>query len=290
MSTITIDNATPIDGQVDAGTPPPAVPAAESPKTWFDGFADEDKGYLQNKGWNNDDGTKSMLASYKNLEKLRGVPEERLLKLPEKMDDAESMGKIYDRLGRPEKPEDYGYKAEAGQELDADRVKWASTIAHKMGLNKGQFKDLVNNTYKYESELIASHQQQQEQERVASLAKLNDEWGSAKDERTHLAERGLMHFMTDKSEEAVAKMQQLLGHAEVMKMFANIGQSIGEDKIPQPDGERPFGYSPEQAKSDIQQLNAAISSDKTRLSEYNNGKGADYEKMEKLLKIATGVK
>jgi hypothetical protein len=286
MTEIT-DNAAPVvTGQPDAGTP--AIVAAEAPKTWFDGFADEDRGYILNKGWDKEDGTKNLLTSYKNLEKLRGVPEERLLKLPEKIEDADGWSKVYEKLGRPEKPEGYEFKAPEGVELDAGRMSWAANMAHSIGLNKAQHKALVENTLKYETETQTAFAQKAEQERVTSLAKLNDEWGSAKDERVHLAERGLMHFMDDKSEAAVAKIQQVMGHAEVMKMFAKIGESIGEDKIPSADGDRPFGYSPEQAKSDMQQLNAALAGDRKRLAAYNEGKGEDYEKMQKLLKIATG--
>lgn len=296
-------NAAPVvnTGQPDTGTvnpnpnPAPAavIDAAATPpaivKTWFDGFADEDRGYIQNKGWNNDDGTKNLLASYKNLEKLRGVPEERLLKLPEKLDDVEAMGKIYEKLGRPAKAEDYEFKAPEGIEVDADRMKWAAGLSHSMGLNKTQYKALVENTLKYEGELQAAYGQRIEQERLQSFTKLKDEWGSAYDERRVLAERGLMHFMNDKSPEAIGKLQQALGHAEVMKLFANIGSSIAEDKVPSSDGVRPFGYSPEQAKADRTSLMNELAGDKARLAVYNSGKGADYEKMQRLIKIATGA-
>ena len=287
MTEIT-DNTAP-QGQVDAGiVTAPVVAAPETPKTWYDNFADEDKGYLQNKGWNNDDGTKNLLTSYKNLEKLRGVPEDRLLKLPEST-DTEGWGRVYEKLGRPEKPEGYEYKAPEGVEIDSDRLGWASNIAHKIGLNKGQYKDLVENTVAYENEIVKSYEQRQEQERVISFTKLKDEWGSAYEERKNLAERGLARFMTDKSEEAIAKLQASLGHAEVMKMFASIGESISEDKIPSADGVRPFGYSPAQAKSDIDMLKNELAADKERLIAYNSGKGADYEKMHRLLKIAVGA-
>lgn len=284
MTEITDNTAPVVTGQPDAGTPP-----VDIPKTWFDTFVDEDKGYIKNKGWDNDDGTKNLLTSYKNLEKLRGVPEDRLLKLPEKLDDNEAMGKIYERLGRPEKPEGYEFKAPEGVQVDADRMKWAAGLAHSMGLNKAQHKALVENTLKYEGDLTAAHTQRAEQERVQSFTKLKDEWGSAYEERKNLAERGLTHFMTEKSEESVAKLQSVLGHAEVMKMFASIGESISEDKVPSADGVRPFGYSPEQAKSDIDLLKSELSGDRQRLIAYNSGKGADYEKMQRLLKIAVGA-
>jgi hypothetical protein len=298
MSSIVTDNAAPA-GQADAGTPNPnpnpnPAPQADAggaaPKAWFDSFADEDKGYIQNKGWNNDDGTKNLLASYKNLEKLRGVPEDRLLKLPENLEDAEGMGKIYERLGRPEKPEGYEFKAPEGVELDASRMAWAASLAHSIGLNKAQHKALVENTLKFEGDIFKAQTEKAEQDRLQSFTKLKDEWGSAYEERKTLAERGLMRFMTDggKEGEAVAKLQQVMGHAEVMKLFANIGGKIAEDQVPAGDGVRPFGYSPEQAKADKASLINELNADKTRLAAYNSGKGPDYEKMQRLIKIAAG--
>lgn len=276
------DNTAP----ADAGTPP----IDTTPAPWFNGFADEDVGYIKNKGWDAPDGTKNLLTSYKNLEKLRGVPEDRLVKLPEKSDDSEGWGKVFEKLGRPEKPEGYEFQAPENSKIDSDRLKWSADTAYLMGLNKAQYKALVENTLKYESEIQAKYQQAAEQERIQSFNTLKDEWGKGYEERKTLAERGLMHFMTDKSEHAVAKMQELFGYADVMKMFANIGQAIGEDKVPSSDGDRPFGYTPEQAKSDMQQLNAALGSDRKRLAAYNESRGEDYEKMQKLLKIAAGVK
>lgn len=285
----TPENPAPEGQAADAGQGVIMEPKVEStPSMWYDSFDDETKGYIQNKGWNSEDGTKKMLDSYKNLEKLRGVPEDKLIKIPIE-EDAEGWGKVFDKLGRPESKDGYNVDSPEGVELDADRVNWFKDIAHKNGLNNKQYAQMVKATLEYENQIISRHKEQIEQQKQASIDKLKDDWGSGYDERRHLAERGLAQYLDDsESEKAVAALQEAFGHGEVIRMFAKIGEKIGEDKIPWTDGDTPFGYTKEQAIADIASLKSELSADRERMTSYNNAKGADYEKMQKLLKKAYG--
>src|SRR5690606_18358521 len=102
MSEATTTAAAPAAATTTTTTPaaPAATTTTQTTATdWTSGFSDDLKGFVQNKGFKD---PASVLDSYRNLEKLMGTPKERLLRLPENMDDANAMGEIYTRLGRPQ--------------------------------------------------------------------------------------------------------------------------------------------------------------------------------------------
>jgi hypothetical protein len=103
---------------------------------WTNGLPDDLKGYVTTKGFKD---TASVVDSYKNLEKLIGV-KEKLLQVPDDLSDSKSMENVWKRLGRPEKPEDYGIKGK-----DEAFSKWSAEQFHKLGLNANQAKELVKN-------------------------------------------------------------------------------------------------------------------------------------------------
>src|SRR3990167_6497041 len=82
----------------------PEVPAGQ----WYDSFTDAGvKTHAVTKQWATpEDAVRSNL----NLEKLIGVPQDQILKLPKADADAAEWNPIYDRLGRPKTAEEYALK------------------------------------------------------------------------------------------------------------------------------------------------------------------------------------
>ena len=64
-----------------------------------------------------------------------GLPADQILRLP-KADDAEGMMKVYDRLGRPAKPEEYKLPKVAHRTPEAEKA--AQEWFHKAGLTTSQ--------------------------------------------------------------------------------------------------------------------------------------------------------
>lgn len=263
-------------------------------KPWYDGhnLKDEDIGFIQNKGWKTPG---DMLNGYRGLEKFHGVPSDLLLKLPKDLNDNEAMGEVYKRLGRPDTADGYEFKAPEALkdvELDQTRVKWAGGIAHKLGLNKAQYNQLVAATVEYEHGLLTEEQAKIAQEQETQMNSLKKEWGEGYVEREALGQRAVRAFLPGNQEqkEAMADaIEKAIGTAATMKLFANIGERLGEDKIHEGDtGGRKFGYTPEQAKADKESLMSELKADKKRLTAYNKGLGPDYEKMQRLNKIIAG--
>ena len=57
--------------------------SAPASTDWTSGLTDEMRGYVQNKGFK---APQDVVESYRNFEKLHGVPQDRILKLPENLD------------------------------------------------------------------------------------------------------------------------------------------------------------------------------------------------------------
>lgn len=265
-------------------TPPPTGGEGNTP-TWYESAPDETKGFIQNKGW--DDPVKAVTA-YQELEKFRGANENELLFLPKDPEAEGAFDKIYDKLGRPDAADKYEINLPEGVQLDETRLSGAREIAHKLGLNTKQFEALAQFDAEY---MATAHQQQQEaqaQAQEADYQKLISEWGDNATEREELARRGLRHVIPEgvDKDDMVEKIEKAIGTANVLKIFANVGETSGrEDKITDSTSSRPFGYTAEQAQSDRKSLMSELQGDAKRLATYNQGKGTDFDKMQRLNKI-----
>lgn len=282
MSDILSDAPTDNGGQADQPTE----------KQWYEGADADTIGYIQNKKWDN---PLKAVEGYRNLEKFHGVPADQLIKLP-KPDDAEGWNGVYNRLGRPESPDKYGFddiKLPEGAQLDKEFVGYFDQAFHKVGLTKAQRDAAVVAYAEYEQKWAQEQETKLAQEKTIQIDALKKDWGDKFDERVALAKRAFKAFVPDgvDKEEVASALEASLGTAIVAKMFANLADRLGEDKF-HDDGDKStsgFGYSREQAINDKNTLTKEISSDPARLALYNQGKGNDYDKMQRLLKVISGA-
>lgn len=174
---------------VSAGLPAAAgAPAPAQAAPWYGSDATDDvKSFVAGKGW---DSPMKAITSYRELEAFRGVPAERLLKLPEKA-DAPEWADIRAKVGwkAPEKPEDYEIATPAGYP-----VEYAQSIAqtaHKLGIPKDALTALATENDK----AIQAYQAQQDQtirSRIdAADASLKQSLGDKHGETMELVQREL---------------------------------------------------------------------------------------------------
>lgn len=263
--------------------------ATQQPTTnnpvWYDKAPDEVKGYIQNKGW--DDPIKAV-NSYQELEKFRGASEKELLRLPKDPNAEGAFDEIYNRLGRPEAPDKYAL--DLGQDVQIDDVRLNSfrEIAHKAGITQKQFEALAKADAEFMTAATKEYETARVQKMEGEYQALIKEWGANASEREELARRGLLAILPqggDKKELAAA-IESAIGTAMTLKLFANVGDKIArEDRIPDSAGDRPFGYTREQALADKKALMSELKADNERLANYNKGIGPDYDKMQRILKI-----
>jgi len=280
------------EGQAPAPAANGQAPA-QSPatKAWYEGhnFTPEDIGFIQNKGW--DDPMKSITA-YKNLEKFHGVPAEQLMKLPKSFDEPGALDPVYDRLGRPASPDKYDLKLPDGVQIDQKRMDLVKGVAHKIGLNPKQLQALVEADAQYMGEVTANYQAEKTQKQEAEVASLQKEWGTHFEERAELGRRFVRNSLPagiDK-EATLSAIEEAIGTALTLKLFANAGEkTMKEHNVPDSSGDRPFGYTAEQAAADKKSLMDELKADPARLANYNKGIGPDIDKMGRINKILSGA-
>lgn len=226
------ETAAPGEGQAAS-----AAPAAK----WTDALPEEMRGYVETKGFKD---TTALLTSYQNLEKLRGVPEDRLLKLPEKM-DADALAPIFDKLGRPDAPEKY--TRALGEGFDDGVFKAVASEAHKLGLTDAQFAGM-------QKAMGAQAQALQEATDTAAAAAF-DAWKASNEEGFNNAAKVMATVGMDE-----AGLEALLSgdKTALYGFLAKVAARSAEGKVIHGDqpGAGAFGMSPAAAKQKVAELYA----------------------------------
>lgn len=241
-----------------------------APAEWTTGFNDDMKGYITNKGFK-DPGT--LVESYRNLEKLVGVPKERLLKLPENLEDAAQMGEIYTRLGRPEKPEGYGFKGEN------DFGKMASGKLFELGISRKQGEELGKWWDGYIAETNKAQDAKLVADNTAQAEALKKNWGPNYDQNLKVAKGAAQEFGVPS--DVIDKMESTMGFSKVMEFFHKIGTKIGEGNFVPSNNNSGAVTTVESAKQRI----SALKTDTefaTRLSKGDVAAKTEWEKLHRL--------
>ena len=204
-------------------TPPTAAPVENS---WMNGFTDDMKGYVQNKGFKDQ---AALLDSYRNLEKLQGVPQDRLMKLPEKYYDengnlTQESRSIYERLGAPKEAKEYEIAAQPGG--DQARLDNFLKTAHDLGLTKTQAQKLAAADDGYYQQAVTRSKEAQTQAFKDQTTNLQKDWGAAYNDNVQNAREGVRKLGWDGAK--IDALSSAIGHADAMKMFAQLGRSVGE--------------------------------------------------------------
>lgn len=221
-----------------------------APADWTSGLNDGHKGYVQNKGFKS---ANDVLESYVNLEKLIGVPKERLVKLPE-TPDAPEWGEIYGRMGRPEKPE--GYKFAVTEKLgDPEFSKTASAMFHKAGLTAKQAETVAAELNTYFDTKVTTGETDYKTKVESDLASLKKEWGAAFDQNVAAAKNAgvKLGIAPDKMQ----ALESVLGFGGTVKFVHELGTKLGEANFVAGDGTGGPGFgisTPVAAKARINEL------------------------------------
>jgi len=247
-----------LTGEAPTESAPPAEPSAPSgdaapasnDSPWFSTIENEEtRGYAEQKNWKN---MEAAVESARNLEKLKGVPEEQLLKLPKDMNDAEAMKAIYDRLGKP--GEASGYKLE-GHEY-GDDTKWLMDAMHSSNLSDAQAKPLMDAIAAQNEAAIEQANEAFSQQAQVDLQELKTEWGAAHDAKIGAAKNIIGKLGLDT--ETLSGMEQSMGTKAFMNTLAAMGEMIGETKaldLQDPNSSLGNKLSPEGAQSKLSSLN-----------------------------------
>lgn len=272
-----------------AGNPPPGSSnnggtgngTASTATTWVDALSPELKGFAENKGFKE---PSMVLESYRNLEKLQGVPPDRLLKLPEKPDDAE-WANVYKRLGRPDKPEDY--KLKPGDESESSKafVDWAQKTFMEAGLSTKQAETLAakwneqsQNYIKQADEAATARLQEQQKN-------LKKEWGAAYDHQMKVAKEAAHTFGL--TPDQVDGLEKVLGYDGIFKHLYAVGSKLGEGEfVSNSSGGGKPGFNAPMSPAAAQDRIAALKGDQEFGKKYSSGDFEAKQTMDRLHKWA----
>lgn len=236
--------ATPAQTTDGVGVAPSSPAVTTNPGHWADGLNEELKGYVGIKGFK-DPG--AVVESYKNLEKLIGVPKDRLLKLPEKADDP-AWNDIYYKLGRPEKVE--GYKVEIPKEYgDENFANAAKEAFYKANLTQAQAEAIT----KWWNGQIEGQTKAQADAQKAEIAKqteaLKQEWGAAFEQNFNSVDLVIDKLGIPESD--LTDLREAWGAVKAAKFIHGLSSKIGEHSFTIGDGVQNGSYTPAMAKEAI---------------------------------------
>lgn len=226
---------------------------AETP--WYAEVVPQDQHeWIANKKW---DGPAAVVRDYRNLESYVGADKAGRGVIIPKDDDPEAWGQVYDKLGRPGKPEEYGLPVPEGD--PGEFAKQAASWFHEAGLTKRQADALAGKWNEY-----AGAQQGEaakaEEARQAALAEewtqaetaLRTEWGEQYDNNLNMARAAAQKLGVDP--DALEKMQGVMGQAALMRHFHSVAQLYREGELA-PGGQNKSGaMTPAQARAEIKAL------------------------------------
>jgi hypothetical protein len=259
--------ATPAD-MSSAGPVTTPAGAAE----WTADLPEDSRGFVRNKGWAK---PADLLDSYRHLERLVGA--ERMA-LPRDENDRANWERVWNRLGRPEKPE--GYKLPMPEKGgDKALAKAFAERAHDLGLTAKQARGLTDwwNTAA-KGGLDRAERQKQARE-AAEIETLQAEFGTAFDGEAAAARRAAHLFGFDA--ETLTRIEGAIGTAAMLRRFMAIGRALGEDRI-EGGADSGFGPSVDAARARIEGLKA----DPAWTKRYLGGDEAAKAELQRLMRAA----
>lgn len=248
--------AAPATPDAPAGDVPGAVqaqlegnrPPAAGTIPWLGEVDADTLGYVQNKGWND---PKQLLEGYRSLEKMRGVPAERLLTLPAADADQAARDAFFDKLGRPKVAADYDFKI--GDDGMTGKLK---ELMHKHGFSADQARGFVGDFAEFDKSVVESGAAARQAQVVADHNKIMAEWGAAADQNLQAAKKG--REILGWKPVIVDAISGVLGHYDTVKLLHSIAERSGEASFVSSatPGAHNAKMTPEQARNEYERLRA----------------------------------
>ena len=173
----------------------------------------------------------NLARSYVNAQRLIGADK---IAVPVNPTD-EDLDRIYDRLGRPESPSEYGIEADGNVVTEELATNYAD-IEHKLRLTPDQAKGVLDYYKNAVEQFDSSSLENAEAAKEETVQSLRQEWGRAFDQKVEAAARVAQEFADPEMFNiTLADGSKLGDNAEFIKAFAKIAdfrQSVtSEDTV-----------------------------------------------------------
>ena len=193
------------------------------------------------------------LAAFVDVQKLIGP--EKIIMPSKEADDKEWNERVFDRLGRPKKPEEYALPTDLQipKELPVSEklVQGFREQAHKLGMLpkqfQGMYKWFMNEQIAQYNDMLAGRKKGMEE----ATTNLRTEWGAAFDQNVSLGEKVLQSFADENIINDI-KSSGVNNNPSFIKFLAKVGQAMSEDQLtgkPQT-----LTMSPEEAQAELSKM------------------------------------
>lgn len=191
---------------------------------------------------------KNLAKSYVHGKRMIGADK---IPVPGKHATDDDWANVFKKLGLPDADK---YDVKFPETYDQDFTKSLKEVLHKNGVLPKQAQQLVDFYNNYASEAIKKSEEYKTTEMTKKFDALKREWGDSFNKNTEIAKHTFQKFVDQET------MQYLTdaGFTKdpvVFKVFAKIGEMLGEDKVVDPKGSG--GFSP----LDLQQKIDGLMSD-----------------------------
>ena len=158
-----------------------------------------------------------LAKSYVHLVKKLGVPAENIIKIP---NEGESWDEVYNQLGRPSDPADYGIPnySELSNEL------------HKLGINKSQAEGIYNYVKNKGETADTISKEQFKEQQTEAINRLRGEWGENFDSYATKARQAFLQ-LADADTVNLIDRTGLGNQPEIVKIFHKVSQILEEDGL-----------------------------------------------------------
>lgn len=212
-----------MEAEAQAGAEQVAPQAAPQPAgTWYSGMDEDTVAFAENKGWLSDDPQDAftrIAGSYKNVEKMVGGR----IKVPEQGDE-EGWNDLFNRLGRPEAPDQYNIPAEGANE---ELLGWFREAAHATGMTDTQAQVLVNKWNEFNQNAVNAQISEADAMADQEINNLRAEWGTQYDDNIELGRRAVQAANVD--QDTLESIEAAIGPSKLLKLFAYFGKGVAED-------------------------------------------------------------
>lgn len=205
-----------VEATSDNSSLPQNEPANNTSQSQWEGFTEDDKKYIGDKGWK---ASSDMLKSYRELEKSYG----NKISIP-KDEDSEGWNKLYNKLGRPEKAEDYEFEADEGIIAEAKNAFFEVGLSNKQSSKLVEWFNQTQKNQKEAMDKLLEEQSKKEKDEVIA------QWGDNLNKNQEFMKRGAKLLSND--EEDWHKIEFALGTKKFMQVMKSLGEAIQEDGLP----------------------------------------------------------
>lgn len=223
----------PISGSAPAPATgsPPAVAAPAAGEPWYSGIDRDLVGHWQNRGLDLSDPVKLVAEvgkAHREAERHIGVPPNRLVRLPERPDDAQGWKAVWERLGAPKDAKEYDFSGikYGDEDLEPSFVESLRSTFARTNLPKEAATEVTKAVVKYLTDADSQEQTAQATRLTEEMAALERNWGPNFHENMRLADEATRRLGLTKDD--CNAIGEKMGAAKLAEVLRRIGAGTQE--------------------------------------------------------------